>query len=294
MGQKFRGAGVALITPFKEDSTVDYDALGNLIEEMISGGIDFLVVLGTTAETATLSKEEKEKVIDFAVEKNAGRLPIVVGAGGNNTLEVVESLKNLDANKIDGILSVVPYYSKPTQEGIYQHFMQIAESSPVPIILYNVPGRTGVHMDAATTLRLANASNKFVAIKEASGDLNELALILRDRLNNFSVLSGDDGLTVPAISLGADGVISVVANGFPTEVANMVHLAAEGDFRKASSLHLRFLNLFNLLFVEGNPGGIKAALHVKGKVQNILRLPLTTISEPTYREIAEEIKKISR
>lgn len=294
MGQKFRGAGVALITPFKEDSTVDYDALGNLIEDMISGGIDFLVVLGTTAETATLSQEEKQKVVDFAVKKNAGRLPIVVGAGGNNTHEVVESLKKLDAEKIDGILSVVPYYSKPTQEGIFQHFMQVAENSPVPVILYNVPGRTGVHMDATTTLRLAQASDKFVAIKEASGDLSELATILRDRPDNFSVLSGDDGLTVPAISLGADGVISVVANGFPAEIAGMVHAAEKGDFQAASAVHLRFLNLFDLLFVEGNPGGIKAALHAKGKVQNVLRLPLTCISEPTYREIAEEMKKISR
>jgi 4-hydroxy-tetrahydrodipicolinate synthase len=293
MGQKFSGAGVALITPFKEDSTIDFDALGDLVEDMISGGIDFLVVLGTTAETATLSQEEKKKVVDFVVEKNAGRLPIVVGAGGNNTQEVVEGLKNLDASKIDGILSVVPYYSKPTQEGIYQHFMQIAKYSPVPVILYNVPGRTGMHMDAATTIRLAEASDKFVAIKEASGNLNELAIILRDRPENFSVLSGDDGLTVPAISLGAEGVISVIANGFPAQVAEMVHAAANGDFRKASNRHMQFLNLFNLLFVEGNPGGIKAALNVKGKVHNVLRLPLTKISEIIYREITEEMKKIN-
>jgi len=293
MGQKFRGAGVALITPFKKDSTIDFDALGDLVEDMISGGINFLVVLGTTAETATLSAEEKKNVVDFVAEKNAGRLPIVVGAGGNNTQEVVEGLKNLDADKIDGILSVVPYYSKPTQEGIYQHFMQIAKYSPVPVILYNVPGRTGMHMDATTTIRLAEASDKFVAIKEASGDLNELAIILRDRPENFSVLSGDDGLTVPAISLGADGVISVIANGFPAQVADMVHLAVSGDFPKASAQHMQFLNLFNLLFVEGNPGGIKAALNVKGKVQNVLRLPLTKISEIIYREITEEMKKIN-
>jgi len=293
MGQKFRGAGVALITPFKKDSTIDFDALGDLVEDMISGGIDFLVVLGTTAETATLSAEEKKSVVDFVAEKNAGRLPIVVGAGGNNTREVVEGLKDIDANKVDGILSVVPYYSKPTQEGIYRHFMQIAENSPVPIILYNVPGRTGMHMDAATTIRLAEASDKFVAVKEASGDLTELALILRDRPENFSVLSGDDGLTVPAISLGADGVISVIANGFPAKVADMVHSAAKGDFRKASAQHMQFLNLFNLLFVEGNPGGIKAALNVKGKVENVLRLPLTPIGEIIYREITEEMKKIN-
>ncbi|GET28680.1 4-hydroxy-tetrahydrodipicolinate synthase [Prolixibacter sp. SD074] len=293
MGQKFSGAGAALITPFKEDSTIDFDALGNLVGDMISGGIDFLVVLGTTAETATLSQEEKKNVIDFIAEKNAGRLPIVVGAGGNNTKEVVEGLKNLDADKIDGILSVVPYYNKPTQEGIYQHFMQIAKYSPVPVILYNVPGRTGMNMDAATTIRLAEASDKLIAIKEASGDLNELAIILRDRPENFAVFSGDDGLTVPAISLGADGVISVIANGFPAQVAKMVHLAASGDFRKASAQHMQFLKLFNLLFVEGNPGGIKAALNVKGKVQNVLRLPLTKISEIIYREIAEEMKKIN-
>jgi len=293
MGQKFRGAGVALITPFKKDSTIDFDALGELVEDMISGGIDFLVVLGTTAETATLSAEEKKSVVDFVAEKNAGRLPIVVGAGGNNTSEVVAGLKDIDAGKVDGILSVVPYYSKPTQEGIYRHFMQIAENSPVPIILYNVPGRTGMHMDAATTIRLAEASDKFVAVKEASGDLNELALILRDRPENFSVLSGDDGLTVPAISLGADGVISVIANGFPGKVADMVHAAANGDFRKASAQHMQFLNLFNLLFVEGNPGGIKAALNVKGKVENVLRLPLAPIGEIIYREITEEMKKIN-
>ncbi|GET25190.1 4-hydroxy-tetrahydrodipicolinate synthase [Prolixibacter sp. NT017] len=293
MGQKFRGAGVALITPFKKDSTIDFDALGELVEDMISGGIDFLVVLGTTAETATLTAEEKKSVVDFVAEKNAGRLPIVVGAGGNNTSEVVAGLKDIDAGKVDGILSVVPYYSKPTQEGIYRHFMQIAENSPVPVILYNVPGRTGVHMDAATTIRLAEASDKFVAVKEASGDLNELAIILRDRPENFSVLSGDDGLTVPAISLGANGVISVIANGFPGKVADMVHAAVNGDFRKASAQHMQFLNLFNLLFVEGNPGGIKAALNVKGKVENVLRLPLAPIGEIIYREITEEMKKIN-
>jgi 4-hydroxy-tetrahydrodipicolinate synthase len=294
MGQKFRGAGVALITPFKKDSTIDYDALGELVEDMIAGGMDFLVVLGTTAETATLSAEEKKSVVDFVAEKNAGRLPIVVGAGGNNTHEVVEGLKELDSTKIDGILSVVPYYSKPTQEGIYRHFMQIAEHSPVPIILYNVPGRTGTHMEASTTIRLAEASEKFVAVKEASGDLNEVALILRDRPENFTVLSGDDGLTVPAISLGADGVISVIANGFPSQVANMVHWAIDGNFRQASAQHMEFLNLFNLLFVEGNPGGIKAAMNVKGKVANVLRLPLTPVSEIIYREITEEMKKINR
>jgi len=293
MSQKFSGAGVALITPFNEDCSIDFESLANLIEFQIENGTDFLVVLGTTGEPATLTPEERKQVVDFVIRKNAGRLPIVVGIGGNNTSAVVNEIKNTNFEKIDGILSVVPYYNKPTQEGIYQHFMAIAEVSPRPIILYNIPGRTGVNMDVSTTLRLANSSGKFVGIKEASGDLKQIEEIIKNSSNGFSVISGDDAIVAPLIKLGGCGVISAMANGFPREMSELVKLSKSNNLQ-ADLQQQNYRKLIKYLFVEGNPAGVKAALSIRGLIKNTLRLPLVSVSENTYRslnEIMEELRK---
>ena len=292
MKRLFKGAGVALLTPFMEDLSIDYPALGRLVDRQIENGIDFLVVLGTTAETATLSSVEKQEVIHFVCSRVNGKIPIVVGVGGNNTQEVTDSFKHLDLSKADGILSVVPYYSKPTQEGIFQHFMAIEKASPLPIILYNVPGRTGVSMSADTTLRLAHASSKFAATKEASGNLSEISKIIRDKPEDFSVLSGDDCLTVPMIAIGGEGVISVAGNVAPRVIADLTTSALRGDFKTAGSLHLKLHTLFEALFTEGNPAGAKAALNSIGMIENYLRLPLVTVSPKTYAILGKEMQAL--
>ena len=293
MSQKFSGTGVALITPFNEDSSIDFEALGNLIEFQIENGTDYLVVLGTTGEPATMTPEERKQVIDFVIEKNAGRLPIVVGIGGNNTAAVCNEIKNTNFDKIDGILSVVPYYNKPTQEGIFQHFMAIAEVSPRPIILYNVPGRTGVNMEPSTTLKLANASDKFVGIKEASGNLQQIEEIIKNSSNGFSVISGDDAIVAPLIKMGGCGVISVMSNGFPREMSELVKLATintlEADLQQQS-----YKDLIKYLFIEGNPAGVKAVLNIKGVIKNKLRLPLVPVSENTYQSLKETMMKLGK
>jgi len=292
MRTSFQGAGVALLTPFTNDLTIDYPGLGKIVDSQVENGIDFLVVLGTTAETATLSSEEKQNIVDFVCNRTAGKIPIVVGVGGNNTQSVIESLKQMDLSKVDGILSVVPYYSKPTQEGIFQHFMAIEGTSPLPIILYNVPGRTSVAMSAETTLRLANASGKFIGTKEASGNIAEISKIIRDKPEGFDVLSGDDSLIVPIISIGGKGVISVAANVLPKAIADLTHSALAGDFTTAASLHLKLQTMFDALFVEGNPAGAKAALNSLGIIENVLRLPLVKVSPVTYSILAKEMKKL--
>ncbi len=292
MRKSFRGAGVALITPFKDDLSIDFNALGRIVDNQVNNGIDFLVALGTTAETPTLSDHEKQAIVDYVCNKVKGKIPVVVGVGGNNTQSVIESLKKMDLSKVDGILSVVPYYSKPTQEGIFQHFMAIAEASPLPIILYNVPGRTGVSMSAETTVRLAHASEKFVATKEASGNLSEISKIIRDKPEGFIVLSGDDALALPIISVGGEGVISVAANVVPKALAELIHAAMNNDFRSAAKWHSRLQTIFDALFVEGNPGGAKAALNSLGIIENVLRLPLVMVSSKTYDILAGETKKI--
>ena len=289
MKKSFRGAGVALITPFKTDQTIDFDGLGKIVDSQLENKIDYLVVLGTTAETATLSHGEKQQVIDFVCNRVDGRIPIVVGIGSNNTRTVIDDMLSMDLSKADAILSVVPYYSKPTQEGIFQHYMAIANASPLPVILYNVPGRTGVNMSAETTLRLANASGKIVATKEASGNFNEITKILRDKPAGFSVISGDDTLNVPIIALGGEGVISVAANVVPKTVADLTHLALDGDFKKAAQLQLSLQKICDALFVEGNPAGAKAALHSTGVIENVLRLPLVPVSLQTYEILAKEV-----
>lgn len=288
MRNSFRGAGVALITPFKDDLSVDYPGLGKIVDNQLGNGIDFLVVLGTTAETATLSGQEKQEIVNYVCKRVSGKVPVVVGIGGNNTQSVIDSFKHMNLSKTDAILSVVPYYSKPTQEGIFQHFMAIQDASPLPIILYNVPGRTSVSMSAETTIRLANASKKFVGTKEASGNLAEISKIIRDKPEGFIVLSGDDSLTVPIIAVGGEGLISVAANVVPKTIADLTHAALADDFKTASSLHLRLQTIFDALFVEGNPAGAKAALHSLGIIDNILRLPLVTVGPNTYSILAKE------
>ena len=288
-----RGMGVALITPFNEDETIDFPALSRLVEYQIQNGIDYLVVLGTTAETPTLTEEEKARVRSFVIEKVAGRVPIVMGLGGNNTRAIVDSLKTQNFDGVDAILSVVPYYNKPSQEGIYQHYKAIAQATKLPVILYNVPGRTGVNMTAETTLRLARDFDNIVAIKEASGNITQMDDIIKNKPADFMVISGDDGITFPLITLGAVGVISVIGNAFPREFSRMVRLALNGDYASALTIHHRFTELFSLLFVDGNPAGVKCLLHAMGYIQNQLRLPLVPTRITTYEKIRDVLQKLN-
>ena len=288
-----KGMGVALITPFNEDGTIDFPALARLIEYQIQNGIDYLVALGTTAETPTLTEDEKARVRAFIIEKVNGRVPIVLGLGGNNTNAIVENLKTQNFDGIDAILSVVPYYNKPSQEGIYQHYKAIASATKLPVILYNVPGRTGVNMTAETTLRLARDFDNIVAIKEASGNITQMDDIIKNKPSDFMVISGDDGITFPLITLGAVGVISVIGNAFPREFSRMVRLALNGDYASALTIHHRFTELFSLLFVDGNPAGVKCLLHAMGYIQNQLRLPLVSTRITTYEKIRDVLQKLN-
>ena len=285
--------GVALITPFNEDGTIDFPALARLIEYQIQNGIDYLVALGTTAETPTLTEDEKARVRAFIIEKVNGRVPIVLGLGGNNTNAIVENLKTQNFDGIDAILSVVPYYNKPSQEGIYQHYKARASATKLPVILYNVPGRTGVNMTAETTLRLARDFDNIVAIKEASGNITQMDDIIKNKPSDFMVISGDDGITFPLITLGAVGVISVIGNAFPREFSRMVRLALNGDYASALTIHHRFTELFSLLFVDGNPAGVKCLLHAMGYIQNQLRLPLVPTRITTYEKIRDVLQKLN-
>lgn len=284
--------GVALITPFKTDESIDFEALSRLVEYQIKNGTDYLVVCGTTAETATLTSNEIEEVTRFIIDCNAGRLPIVLGIGGNNTRAVVDSIKNTNLQGVDAILSVTPYYNKPSQEGLYQHYAAIAQATILPIILYNVPGRTGVNMLAQTTIRLANEFSNIVAIKEASGSFSQIDEIIKNKPTDFMVISGDDSITFPLITLGAVGVISVIGNAFPREFSRMVRLALEGDYQSARNIHHRFTELIELLFVEGNPAGVKSMLALMGFIENKLRLPLVPNTIKTYEKIRLVLKQI--
>ena len=277
--------GVALITPFKEDGSVDYEALLRLVDYQLQNGTDFLCVLGTTAETPTLSKEEKEKVKRTVIDRVNGRIPILLGVGSNSTLAVVDSVKNDDMTGVDALLVVVPYYNKPSQEGIYQHYKAVAEATELPIVLYNVPGRTGVNMTAETTLRLARDFENIVAIKEASGNITQMDDIIKNKPEDFDVISGDDGITFPLITLGAVGVISVIGNAFPREFSRMTRLALQGDYNNALTIHHKFTELFSLLFVDGNPAGVKAMLNMMGMIENKLRLPLVPTRITTYEKM---------
>lgn len=289
---KLKGMGVALITPFKTDGSVDFDALGQLVEFQVKNNADYLVVLGTTAETPTLTDDEKKQVTRFVVDAVAGRVPLVLGCGGNNTLALVNTLRTTDFTGIDAILCVTPYYNKPSQEGLYRHFAEVAKASPLPIVLYNVPGRTGINMLASTTLRLANEFSNIVAIKEASGDFSQIDDIIKAKPKHFSVISGDDGITFPLITLGAVGVISVIGNAFPKEFSRMVRLALNGDYENARTIHHKFNVLIKLLFVEGNPAGVKSMLAEMGFIQNVLRLPLVPNTIKTYEKIRQVLKEL--
>lgn len=290
---KFRGLGVALITPFKADGSIDFDALNRLVEYQIKGGVDFLCIMGTTAETPTLTIEEKLVLKKHLVERVAGRVPLLMGCGGNNTLGVIKELQTLDWSGIDGVLSVCPYYNKPSQEGLYQHFSAIAKASPVPVVLYNVPGRTGVNMTAETTLRLARDFDNIVAIKEASGNITQMDDIIKNKPKNFDVISGDDGITFPLITLGAVGVISVIGNALPAEFSRMVRLATRGEYEPALTIHHKFAELFKLLFVDGNPAGVKAMLSEMGMIENNLRLPLVPTRLTTMQQISEILQELN-
>lgn len=280
-----KGTGIALVTPFNEDYSIDFTSLENLIEHAIGGGINYLVALGTTGESAVLSKNEKKEVVEFCKKINNGRLPIVQGVGGNNTLALVEELKTTNFEGVDAILSVSPYYNKPTQEGIYLHYKMLSEASPLPLIVYNVPGRTASNISAKTTLLLAHNFENIVAVKEASGDLIQIQKIIHDKPDNFLVLSGDDGLTSTIIESGGDGVIAVVGQSHPSTFSDMVNAGLNGEFEKAKLLHEKLNPIYNPLYADGNPAGIKATLNILGICKNVLRPPLVPVTQQTFDKL---------
>ncbi len=284
------GMGVALVTPFTKNKEIDFPALRRVIDNVVDNGADFLVVLGTTGETPALSNEEKAQVKTFVRDQVDGRLPLVIGVGGNNTAEIVRQLREEDLSGYSAILSVVPPYNKPSQEGIFCHFKAIAEASPLPVILYNVPGRTGVNMTADTTLRLAREVQGIAGIKEASGNLHQIQRLLREKPDHFTVLSGDDGMTYPLMTLGAQGVISVLGNAYPKDFSEMVHLCLEGNYIEAVDIHYKFREIIHLLFADGNPAGVKCVMHDMGLIENELRLPLVPVCEHTAEEILKYVK----
>jgi 4-hydroxy-tetrahydrodipicolinate synthase len=288
------GTGVALVTPFKEDLTVDVAALERIVEFNLQGGVDYLVVLGTTAESATLSKSEKQLVIDVVVRTNAGRLPLVLGIGGNNTMALVEELRNTDLSEFEAVLSVSPYYNKPTQEGIFRHFKALAEASPKPIILYNVPGRTGSNMLPETTLRLAHEVDNIIAIKEASGDMVQIDKIIKEKPEGFLVISGDDFTALPTVLAGGAGVISVLGEGLPRQFSKMMNLGLQGESEAAYQIHHTLLPLMGLIFEEGNPAGIKSVFENLGLANRTVRLPLVEASTPLQNKIGTFLKSLEK
>ena len=288
-----KGMGVALITPFKQDESVDYEALNRVVDHIVRNGADYVVALATTSESPTLTEDEKKQIIKVVVQRVNGRIPIVLGLGGNCTRSIVDKLKHDDFDGIDAILSVVPYYNKPSQEGLYQHYKAIAEATKLPIILYNVPGRTGTNMTAETTLRIARDFKNVVAVKEASGNIVQMDDIIKNKPATFNVISGDDGITFPLITLGAIGVISVIGNAFPREFSRMVRLALAGDYEHARAIHHQFTELFSLLFVDGNPAGVKSMLNAMGLIENKLRLPLVPTRITTFEKIREVLERLN-
>ncbi len=288
---KFSGTGVAVITPFNADKSINWNFLEKQINYLISSKVEYLVVLGTTSEASTMSDDEKRKLVDFFIEKVNKKVPLVIGMAGNDTRKIENKIKSYDLTGIDAILSVSPYYNKPQQEGIYLHYKALAEVSPLPIILYNVPGRTASNISADTTIRLANDYKNIIAIKEASGDLMQSMKIIKNKPAHFEVISGDDALSLPLIALGAKGVISVIANSLPLQYSDLIRFALKGDFEKANELQYRMLNLFNLIFEEGNPAGVKAAMAYQNLLEEHLRLPLIPVSNNLKNRVIEEIKK---
>ena len=282
--KRISGTGVALITPFNEDKTIDYISLDKLINKVIEGGIDFLVVLGTTGEATSINESEKKELINFIVKLNNKRLPLVLGIGGNNTNKLIKEINNTDLSDFDAILSVTPYYNKPSQKGLYHHYAEISKSSPIPIILYNVPSRTGVNMSPEITIQLANDFKNIISIKEASGDINQIKYILKNKPKNFDVLSGDDGLTLEIIQNGGAGVISVIGQSNPEEFSSLVKFALNGKLSDAKILHDKLYGLYHYLYSEGNPSGVKAFLSLQGVCKNYLRLPLVPISSELFND----------
>lgn len=291
MSQQFTGAGVALITPFNSNNQIDEKALETVVCNQVNGGMDYLVALGTTAEASTLTTVEKSKIIEI-VKKNAGNLPVVVGIGGNDTQKVIDNIKSTNLDGVAGLLVVTPYYNKPTQEGMFRHYMAIAGASELPIILYNVPSRTGINLESETVVRLANASDKFVAVKEASGVMSQITTIAKHAPAGFTVISGDDVLALPTMAIGGKGVISVIANALPEKISSLIHLAAEGKYNEATKIHFDLIDLLKYIFKEGNPGGVKALMNYMGLVENELRLPLYKVSNKTVDEIIDAYLKI--
>lgn len=288
--QEFVGTGVALVTPFKEDKSIDFDALGKLVEFNISNGINYLVINGTTGESATITSDEREQLVAFIADVNKGRLPLVLGVGGSNTLAVVEELKSTNLSQIDAILSVAPYYSKPTQEGLYQHFKVVAEASPKPVIVYNVPGRTSKNMEASTTIRLANDFDNIIAVKEAGNNVQQYLELIKNKPKGFHVISGDDDLALNVVLAGASGVISVIGQGFPKEFSSLIQLGLEGKNREAYELHYRLMDVINLIFEENNPAGIKSVLKTKNIISDEVRLPLVPVSDDLQQRIADFVR----
>ena len=291
MNQLFTGAGVALITPFTQKNQIDYNALETIVENQVKGGMDYLVALGTTAESATLTSDEKSKVIQLTKE-NSGKLPVVVGMGGNDTQAIINQIKSTNLDGISALLIVTPYYNKPSQEGMFRHYKTIAEVSPLPIILYNVPSRTGVNLEYETVVRLAEASDKIIAIKEASGIMSQIASISKYTPDSFLTISGDDVLALPTTTIGGKGLISVLANALPSKMSTLIHLALKGNYSEATKIHFELIDLFKLIFKEGNPGGIKALMHFQGTIENELRSPMYKISDATYNEIKKAYLKV--
>ena len=289
--EQLRGTGVAIITPFQPDFSIDFDALGKVIDFLIKNGVEYIVSLGTTGESPVISREEKKKIINFTYDKVANRVPVVIGIGGNNTAELVGDLQNFPLGRSTAVLSASPYYSKPSQEGLFQHYKALAEASPKPLLLYNVPGRTGRNLTAATTLRLAREVKNVAGIKEASGDMAQCMEILRDAPDDFLVVSGDDALALPQIACGMQGVISVAANSFPKDFSDMVRLALKGDFKGAKTVNDRLIAGYELLFAENNPAGVKAAMSELKLIGNYLRLPLVPLSAGLHAKLKAYVNK---
>jgi 4-hydroxy-tetrahydrodipicolinate synthase len=290
--KKFKGTGVAIVTPFKNDSSIDFSALGRVVNHVIKGGVNYIVVLGTTGESVTLSKDEKKAVVCYIKEAIDSRVPLVVGIGGNYTQEVINQIRNTDLTGVDGILSVAPYYNKPNQRGLFQHFKAVANSSSVPVILYNVPGRTCSNISAETCLQLAQECENIVGIKEASGDMVQVMKIIKEKPENFIVISGNDMDTLPVIAVGGGGVISVLANAFPVQTCEIVNHSLKLNFKSAREIQFRFIEMTELLFADGNPAGVKAMLNILNLCQNNLRLPLVPVSKPILTRIQKAIDEI--
>lgn len=288
--KRFIGTGVAIITPFKNDSSIDFSALGRVIDHVIKGGVNYIVAMGTTGEASTLTKDEKQALISYVTEAIDSRIPLVVGIGGNNTQEVINAIRELELQGVDGILSVAPYYNKPSQRGLFEHFKAIATCSPLPVMIYNVPGRTSCNITSDTCLQLAHECENIVAVKEASGDISQIMRIIKGKPENFMVVSGDDALTIPIIAAGGSGVISVLANAYPAECSELVNNALKSNFKAARDIHFSFMEAIDLLFADGNPSGIKAFMSVLNLCKNNLRLPLVPVNKNVFTGIRKFIE----